>query len=57
MVVVVAHEPSSLFLGRGLSLVDLSDALEFESEIAATEFLARYASEPCYTVAELSVAA
>lgn len=57
MVVVVAHEPSSLFLGQGLILVGVADALEFDSAAAAAEFLARYASEPCYSVAELSAAA
>jgi hypothetical protein len=57
MVVVAAHEPSALFLGQGFVLVDLAHALEFEDEQIAAAFLERYASEPCYTAAELTAAA
>ena len=52
MVVVVAHEPSSLYLGQGFTLVERADAIEFENARAAVALLERFASEPCY-VAEL----
>lgn len=48
MVVVVAHEPSSLYLGEGLALVARADAIEFEDADVARLFLDRYASEPCF---------
>jgi hypothetical protein len=54
MVVVVVHEPSSLFLGQGFVLVGRADALEFDTVQSAANFLARYASEPCYEVADLA---
>jgi hypothetical protein len=57
MVVVVAHEPSSRFLGEGFVLVDRADALEFESVFAAQQFLDRYASEPVYVAADLAQSA
>jgi hypothetical protein len=52
MVVVVAHEPSSLYLGEGFALVDRAHALEFESVGVAQTLLDRHASEPCFVVAE-----
>ena len=48
MVVVVAHEPSSLYLGEGFTLVERADALEFENARAAHALLDRHASEPCF---------
>lgn len=57
MVVVIAHEPSDLFLGTGLVLVDRSNALEFEDVQTASAFLARYASEPCYAIEDIVIAA
>jgi hypothetical protein len=46
MVVVVSHEPSSLFLGEGFVLVERASALEFDDDVTAETFLARHASEP-----------
>jgi hypothetical protein len=54
MVVVVAHEPSSLFLGEGFVLVDRAHALEFEDVLAAQSFLDRYASEPCFVAEDVA---
>ena len=48
MVVVVAHEPSSQYLGEGLALVARADAIEFENTATAQRFLELHASEPCY---------
>ena len=48
MVVVVAHEPSSLYLGEGFTLVERADAIEFENARCAQVVLDRYASEPCF---------
>ena len=48
MVVVVAHEPSSLFLGEGFTLVERADAIEFEDALVARTILERFASEPCF---------
>ena len=48
MVAVVAHEPSSLYLGEGFALVARADAVEFEDAEVARRFLDRYASEPCF---------
>jgi hypothetical protein len=50
MVVVVAHEPSSLFLGQGFVLVDRDVALEFEDVSSAQRLLARHASEPSFVI-------
>jgi hypothetical protein len=54
MVVVVAHEPSSLFLGEGFVLVDRAHALEFENVCAAQSFLDRHASEPCFVAEDVA---
>jgi hypothetical protein len=54
MVVVVAHEPSSLFLGEGLVLVERAHALEFENVHAAQLFLDRHASEPCFVAEDVA---
>jgi hypothetical protein len=54
MVVVVAHEPSSLFLGEGFVLVDRAHALEFESVFAAQALLDRYASEPSFVAEDVA---
>ena len=48
MVVVVAHEPSSQYLGEGFALVERPDAIEFESATEAHALLERFASEPCF---------
>ena len=48
MVVVVAHEPSALYLGEGFALVERADAIEFESAGEACALLERHASEPCF---------
>jgi hypothetical protein len=55
MVVVVAHEPSSLYLGEGFALVERAHAIEFEDERAVLALLERHASEPCFAT-ELVVA-
>jgi hypothetical protein len=44
---VVLHQPTSTYLGPGLSLTDRSGAVTFDSVEAAAAFLARYGSEPC----------
>ena len=54
MVVVVAHEPSSRYLGEGFVLVDRALALEFESVFAAQTFLERHASEPVFVAQDLA---
>jgi hypothetical protein len=54
MVVVVAHEPSSLFLGEGFFLVDRANALEFEDVRTAQVFLDRHASEPCFVAEDVA---
>jgi hypothetical protein len=48
--VVVVHEPSALFLSSGLSLGERASALTFDDAEAAAVFLARHASEPCFTL-------
>ena len=48
MVVVVAHEPSSQYLGEGFTLVERAHAIEFESVSEAHALLERCASEPCF---------
>jgi hypothetical protein len=48
MVVVVAHEPSSRYLGEGFVLVDRAHAIEFKDVFSAQAFLDRYASEPSF---------
>jgi hypothetical protein len=48
MVVVVAHEPSSQYLGEGFTLVVRAHAIEFESAGEARALLERLASEPCF---------
>ena len=48
MVVVVAHEPSSRYLGEGFTLVERAHAIEFESASEAQAVLERFASEPCF---------
>ena len=54
MVVVVAHEPSSLYLGEGLVLVDRAHALEFDDVSAAQSLLDRHASEPCFVAQDIA---
>lgn len=54
MVVVVVHEPSSLFLGEGFVLVDRAHALEFESVLVAQAILQRHASEPCFVAEDVA---
>ena len=46
MVVVVVHEPSSLYLGEGFALVERADAITFEDACVAQTILERHASEP-----------
>jgi hypothetical protein len=53
MAVVVAHEPSSLYLGEGFTLVDRAAAIEFDSAQAAQSLLDRYASEPSFVTESL----
>jgi hypothetical protein len=48
--VVVLHEPTSKFLGAGLVLRGRDEAVSFENVDTAERFLARHASEPCFTV-------
>lgn len=48
MVVVVAHEPSALYLGEGFTLVARTDAIEFENARVAQALLERHASEPVF---------
>jgi hypothetical protein len=57
MVVVVAHEPSSLFLGEGFVLVDRAHALEFEDVQTAQTLLDRHASEPCFVMEQAAQSA
>ena len=57
MVVVIAHEPSASFLGEGFVLVDRANALVFDDAQTAASILARFASEPCYSIEELTAAA
>jgi hypothetical protein len=54
MVVVVLHEPSSLFLGEGFALVDRAHALEFEDVFSAQQLLERHASEPCFVADDVA---
>jgi hypothetical protein len=54
MVVVVAHEPSSRFLGEGFVLVDRAHALEFDDAVTAQRFLDRHASEPCFVTDDVA---
>jgi hypothetical protein len=54
MVVVVAHEPSSLFLGEGFALVDRAHALEFDDVFSAQRLLDRHASEPCFVAEDVA---
>ena len=54
MVVVVAHELSSLFLGEGFVLVDRAHALEFESVFVAQSFLDRYSCEPSFVADDIA---
>jgi hypothetical protein len=54
MIVVVAHEPSSLFLGEGFLLVDRAYALEFEDVRTAQRVLDRHASEPCFVAEDVA---
>jgi hypothetical protein len=54
MVVVVVHEPSSLFLGEGFVLVERAHALEFEDVRAAQTVLDRHASEPCFVAEDVA---
>ena len=48
--VVVLHEPTSKFLGAGLVLRGRDEAVAFENVDSARRFLARHASEPCFSV-------
>jgi hypothetical protein len=57
MVVVIAHEQSASFLDEGFLLVDRANALVFDDAPTAAALLARYASEPCYAIEELTAAA
>jgi len=54
MVVVIAHEPSSLYLGEGFVLVERDLALEFDDVFSAQSLLNRYASEPCFVAEDLA---
>ena len=54
MVVVVAHEPSSLFLGEGFVLVERAHALQFDDVFTAQTFLDRHASEPCFVAEDVA---
>jgi hypothetical protein len=56
MAVIVAHEPSSLYLGEGFALVERADAIEFESAQMAQSLLDRHASEPSYVTVSLAPA-
>lgn len=57
MVVVVAHEPSSRYLGEGFVLVERAHAIEFDDVFSAQSFLDRYASEPCFALEDLAQSA
>jgi hypothetical protein len=57
MVVVVAHEPSSWYLGEGFVLVDRAHALEFHDVRTAQTFLDRHASEPCFVAEDVAQSA
>ncbi len=57
MVVVIAHELSSLYLGEGFVLVERDHALEFDDVFSAQSFLARHASEPCFVAEDLAQSA
>jgi hypothetical protein len=48
--VFVVHQPTSLFLTPGLSLGDRAGALTFDDAEDAARFLARHASEPCFSL-------
>jgi hypothetical protein len=48
--VVVVHEPTSLFLTSGLSLGERAGAVTFDDAESAARFLARHASEPCFSL-------
>lgn len=52
MAVIVAHEPSSLYLGEGFTLVERAHAIEFESANAAQTVLDRHAPERASFVTE-----
>jgi len=47
---ILRHQPTSLFLGPNLVLTERHDAIEFADADAASVFLARYASEPCFDI-------
>ena len=57
MVVLIAHEPSSLYLGEGFVLVERARAIEFDDVFSAQSFLDRYASEPSFVAEDLAQSA
>ena len=55
MAVFILHEPSERFLGPGLRLVAIEDALAFDDHSAAQQLLDRHASEPCFVAVDASL--
>lgn len=54
MVVVIAHELSSRYLGEGFVLVERDHALEFADVVSAQSLIDRYASEPCFVAEDVA---
>ena len=52
--VAVLHVSTGRYLGPALVLVGRDDAIVFETEEVAEQFVVRHASEPCYHIVTLA---